>query len=197
MQQCLPPGNPPMRPLDLFERAVPSVWHLKVTHPTETWDVVGLFNFEPEPGVRTVRFKALGLDPEADFSVFEFWEERFLGVHRGGVELGLPAESSRILAIRRILDRPQLVGTDMHLLQGWHEVRQMTWDPAKGVLAGVYRRMPGVSGKAFILVPEGFAPKFEFPLGPDSARLTHVEGPLWMQEIEFTEREHSWRIPFE
>ena len=73
----------------------------------------------------------------------------------------------------------------------------MTWDPVKGVLAGVYRRMSGVSGKAFLLVPEGFAPKFEFPLGPDSARLTHVEGPLWMQEIEFTEREHSWRIPFE
>ena len=29
MQQCLPAGAPAMRPVDLFERAVPSLWHLK------------------------------------------------------------------------------------------------------------------------------------------------------------------------
>jgi alpha-galactosidase len=197
MQQCLPPGNPPMRPLDLFLRAVPSVWHLKLTNSAETWDAVGLFNFESAPEVRAVRFAELGLDPQAEFAVFEFWEERFLGVHRGGFQMTLPGETSRILSLRRVTGRPQLVGTDMHLLQGWHEIKDLTWDPAGGVLAGVYQRMPGITGKAFVLVPPGYAPRFEFPLGPASARLTHIEGPLWMQEIEFTQREHPWRIPFE
>src|SRR5439155_4879946 len=28
MQQCLPPGAPPMRPIDLFDRTVPSIWKL-------------------------------------------------------------------------------------------------------------------------------------------------------------------------
>ena len=197
MQQCMPPGNPPMRPLDLFEREVPSAWHLKMTNAAGVWDVVGLFNFERTPATRAVRFADLGLDPRTEYAVFEFWEERFFGVLRDGVELSLPGESSRILSIRRVTGVPQLVGTDMHLLQGWHEVKQLAWDGSARVLSGRYERMPGIRGKAFFRIPPGYAPKFQFPLGPDSARLTHVAGDLWMQEFEFTERDLSWRIPFE
>jgi hypothetical protein len=197
MQQCMPPGNPPMRPLDLFEREVPSVWHLKMTNAAGAWDVVGLFNFEQAPATRGVRFKELGLDPRAEYAVFEFWEERFLGVLRDGVELSLPGESSRILSIRRVTGVPQLVGTDMHLLQGWHEVKRLAWDEKAHVLSGRYERMPGICGRAFFRIPAGYTPRFQFPLDPESARLTHVADELWMQEIEFTERDYSWSIPFE
>ena len=197
MQQCMPPANPPMRPIDLFEREVPSVWHLKMTNAVEAWDVVGLFNLERTPATRAVRFADLGLDARVEYAVLEFWEERFLGLLRDGVELSLPAESSRILSIRRVTGLPQLVGTDMHLLQGWHEVRQLAWDASGHVLSGRYERMPGIRGKAFFLIPTGYTPKFQFPLGTESARLTHIGGDLWMQELEFTERDLSWSIPFE
>ena len=197
MQQCMPPGNPRMRPLDLFERDVPSVWHLKMTNAVESWDVIGLFNFDRAPATRGVRFSDLGLDPQAEYAVFEFWEERFLGMLRKNVDLMLPGESSRILSIRRATGVPQLVGTDMHLLQGWHEVKQLAWDSSASVLSGRYQRMPGIHGKAFFRIPAGYTPKFQFPLSPDSARLTHVAEELWMQEIEFTARDFSWRIPFE
>ncbi len=197
MQQCMPPGSPPMRPLDLFEREVPSVWHLKMTNAAGAWDVVGLFNFDQAPATRAVRFADLGLDPGAEYAVFEFWEERFLGLLRDGVELSLPAESSRILSIRRVTGVPQLIGTDMHLLQGWHEVKQLAWNDSAHVLSGRYERMPGVRGKAFFRIPASYAPKFQFPLGAESARLTHIGGELWMQELEFTERDLSWSIPFE
>ncbi len=46
MQACLPPGNPPMKPLDLFERTIPSVWHVHCRNSADEWDVVGLFNFD-------------------------------------------------------------------------------------------------------------------------------------------------------
>ena len=197
MQQCMPPGNPPMRPIDLLEREVPSVWHLKMTNAAEAWDVVGLFNLERTPATRAVRFADLGLDARVEYAVLEFWEERFLGLLRDGVELSLPAESSRILSIRRVTGLPQLVGTDMHLLQGWHEVRQLAWDASGHVLSGRYERMPGIRGKAFFLIPAGYTPRFQFPLGTESARLTHIGGDLWMQELEFTERDLSWSIPFE
>ena len=197
MQQCLPPGNPPMRPLDLFERDVPSVWHLKVKNRAEAWDVVGLFNFESAPASRAVLFHQLGLDADSECTVFEFWEEKFLGARRGYVELTLPPQSSRILAIRKLTGVPQLVGTDMQLLQGYHEVKQLDWDGQRGVLHGVYERAPGLAGRAFFYLPPGYYPKFDFPLSPASARLTHVDGPLWMQEIQFTDREFSWTIPFE
>lgn len=197
MQQCLPPGNPPMRPLDLLERDVPSVWHLKVKNDADAWEVVGLFNFDKTAASRTVRFEQLGLDPKTDYAVFEFWEEKFLGVLKGGVELVLPSESSRIVSIRKLTGAPQLIGTDMHLLQGYHELKQLKWDPQQNLLSGRHRRAPGLTGKAFIYLPAGYSPKFEFPLSPASARLTHVEDRLWMQEIEFRAAEVEWAIPFD
>ncbi len=48
-----------------------------------------------------------------------------------------------------------------------------------------------------LYVPEGYEPKFDFPLSPSSARLTHVADRLWMQEIEFTDSEFTWAIPFD
>ena len=113
------------------------------------------------------------------------------------MELILPPESSRIVSIRRAVNRPQLVGTDMHLLQGVHEVRKLEWDSTTNKLSGVYHRMPGINGRAFFYLPEGWYPKFDFPLSPASARLTHADGPLWMQEIAFTDADYAWAIPFE
>jgi hypothetical protein len=168
-----------------------------VKNETEAWDVVGLFNFATNTEPRSVVFNRLGLDPAADYAVFEFWEEKMLGIHKSGVELTLPPESSRIISIRKLTHVPQLVGTDMHLLQGYHEVKGITWDAKKSVLAGNYRRMGGIPGKAFFYLPEGYAAKFEFPLSPASARLTHVEGKLWMQEVDFADQDLVWSIPFE
>ncbi|MBL9208685.1 MAG: alpha-galactosidase [Opitutaceae bacterium] len=197
MQQCLPAGAPAMRPVDLFERVVPSLWHLKPTTAVEQWDVVGVFNFDEQPAVRSVRFDRLGLDLQAEYAVFEFWQEKYLGTVRGGLDLELPPESSRILSIRRITGRPQLIGTDMHVFQGYHELKAMQWDESTLRLSGRYERMPGLSQRAYFLIPTGYSPKFEFPLSPGSARLTHVQGNLWMQEVDFVNRAVSWALPFE
>ena len=186
-----------MRPLDLCERDIPSVWHSKAATATETWDVVGLFNFGTKEEIRGVRFEQLGLDGATPCAVFEFWEGKFRGIHTGGIELALPPESSRVLAIRKVTGIPQLIGTDMHLLQGYHEVKAIAWDATRHVLSGTYRRAAGLRGNAYFLVPEGFAPHFDFPLGPESAHLTRIGDLLWIQEIEFTDAEQSWSIPFD
>lgn len=196
-QQCLPPGSPRMRPVDLLEREIPSVWHVPVRTDRGSWDIVGLFNFEDREEPRALRFERIGLDPDAPYAVFEFWESKFLGIQKGGIEVRVPAQACRVLSIRRYTGAPQLIGTDMHLLQGYHELRALRWDAEAGVLSGAWRRMPGISGRAFFLVPEGWSPKFDFPLSASSARLTRVEGPLWMQEIEFRAAEEAWSIPFE
>ncbi len=197
MQQCLPAGCPPMRPVDLCERDIPSVWHLKPRTAVEEWDVVGLFNFNAGQEPRGVRFEELGLGGAAEYSVFEFWEGRFHGVRTGGIELVLPPESSRVLAIRKVTGLPQLIGTDMHLLQGYHEVTAVAWDTTARVLSGTYRRAAGLRGNVYFLVPEPYAPRFDFPLGPESAHLTRIDDRLWVQEVEFTGPEQSWSLPFE
>jgi hypothetical protein len=186
-----------MRPVDLLESDVPSLWHLRPSAAGETWDVVGAFNLGKEPARRAVSFERLGLDPAEERAVFEFWEERFLGLRKGGIEVDLPPESCRILSIRKLAGRPQVVGTSFHLLQGFHEMAACAWDEEAGVLSGTWRRAPGLEGRAFLLVPEGYSPRFDFPLSPESARLTHVDDRVWMQEVAFRATEEAWSIPFE
>src|SRR5205823_8392355 len=71
MQACLPAGNPPMKPLDLFEHEIPSIWHVHCKNDADEWDVVGLFNFENKPEERMVDFASLGLATNVDAAVFE------------------------------------------------------------------------------------------------------------------------------
>ncbi|MBN1343943.1 MAG: alpha-galactosidase [Phycisphaerae bacterium] len=196
MQQVLPPGGPIMRPIDLLDRTIPSVWWIHCKTESDEWDVIGLFNFEKGAQERTVTWKSLGLPEDAEAAVFEFWQEKLLGVHKGAFALMLPPQSSRILSIRRLAGRPQIVGTDMHVLQGYREIKRMAWDEKAKVLSGTCERMPGLNCRLYIYVPDGFTPHFEFPLTEKSARLTNVGDHLWMHEIEFKEATHEWRIPF-
>jgi len=197
MQQALPPGSPPMRPLDLLQRTIPSVWHLRCKTEADQWDVVGLFNFEDRPEERTVELARLGLKPDEPVIAFEFWEEKLLGVMRDRLTLSMPPQSSRIVFLRPLAGRPQFVGTNMHLLGGWHELQKLHWDGQKRVLSGRYHRAPGLEGKTFFYVPPDYQPHFDFPLNPSSARLTNVGGGLWMQEVQFQQADVEWSIPFD
>jgi hypothetical protein len=110
MQQCLPPGGPPMKPLDLFERDIPSIWQVHCRgRGDDQWDIVGLFNFDDQPQERAIPFSSLDLPAAADVAVFEFWREHFEGIHRGGFKMTLPPHTSRILSLRRLRDVPQVV----------------------------------------------------------------------------------------
>ncbi len=197
MQQCLPPGVPRMRPLDLFDRTIPSVWAVRCKNAAEEWHVIGLFNFENKPEERSVDFAAIGLPPDADALVFEFWEERLLGTHRKGLTLTLPPQTSRVLSLRRATGRPQVVGTDMHIAQGHHEITRLAWDDAARTLAGECRRAPGLTGRVFIHVPAGWRPHFDFPLAKTSARLTNIGGGLWAKELVFDSDRVEWTVPFD
>jgi alpha-galactosidase len=201
MQSCLPPGNPPMKPLDLFDREIPSIWRLHCRPPArdvdDEWDIVGLFNFENKAEERTVDFAPLGLAKGIDASVFEFWEEKFLGVHRDKIMLTLPPQTSRILSIRKLSDHPQLVGADMHLLQGFHELKRLHWDEKTQTLSGVFERAGGLDGKAFIYIPANYAPHFDFPLKDTSAHLTRITAQVWAHEFRFQNARYEWRIPFD
>jgi hypothetical protein len=197
MQTCLPPGNPPMKPIDLFDRAIPSLWSIHCKNDADEWDVIGLFNFENKAEERTVDFSALNLKPDQDATVFEFWEQKFLGVKRGKLSLTLPPQSSRILSIHKIEAHPQVIATDMHLVPGYHELTKLRWDEKTHELSGECKRMPGVTGQLFVYIPQGYRPHFDFPLNEKSASLTHVAGDVWAHELTFTNTSQAWRIPFD
>lgn len=192
MQKCLPPGNPAARPLDLFEREVPSVWHLHCKNEADAWDVVGLFNFGDRPQQRTVSLAALGLPPGTQVTAFEFWEGRFLGILRDTIRMTLPPQTSRILAIRRLTARPQLLGTDMHLLGGYHELARLSWDEDNLTLSGAYRRAAGLAGKAYFYVPRGFRPRSATAPDTAVAPLQDLGNGVWLHEVQFKKSTVPW-----
>ncbi|MCX7424326.1 MAG: alpha-galactosidase [Planctomycetia bacterium] len=191
MQQCLPPGGPTMTPLDLFQGDFPSLWRIHCKTGAGEWDVVGVFNFTEQAGQRTVDLAALGATAEKPVAVFEFWQSKLLGVIPDRLTLDMAPMTSRVLLIRPVAKQPQVIGTDMHVLGGYHELTSVEWNAAKGELRGECRRAPGLEGKVFVNVPEGFRPS------ADAADFTKVEGNVWAKNIRFAEPDAKWSVRFE
>ncbi len=63
-------------------------------------------------------------------------------------------------------------------------------------LSGCCRRMPGVSGRVYFYVPDGYRPRSDPARAPASA-LTHVGGPLWSTELVFDKAEAEFSIAFD
>jgi hypothetical protein len=141
------------RPLDLFERNYPEVWHTRVdgtlAGSDAAWDVLSLlhwgrnfdFGVDGAPGEMTdearaysVALATLGLDPDADYLAQEFWTEAFLGTVRGTLEHTVAPHGHAVIALRPALDRPQLLGTNRHVTQGATDLIEERWDEASGAL---------------------------------------------------------------
>src|SRR5439155_20327485 len=120
----------------------------------------------------------------------------FLGVQRKQFAMTLAPHTSRILSIRKLTGVPQVIGSDMHLLQGYHELTKLKWDEASGTLCGQCRRAAGLSGQLIMYVPTPYEPKFDFPLRDESAHLTHLSGAVWAREISFDRDVVDWSVPF-
>jgi hypothetical protein len=99
--------------------------------------------------------------------------------------------------LRRLRGRPQIIGTDLHQMQGYHELKRQEWDEKTSTLSGECERMPGIEGRVLIYVPPNFSPHFQFPLNAKSAQLTHIETNVWAREIRFEKTREPWTIPFD
>lgn len=150
--KCLPPYDVAARPLDLLQRAPSRIWDLQVRRPWEDYHMVGLFNLDPQEQSIAIPLARLGFKPE-EVLAWEFWTEREVKPESGQLVVKVPARDGRVVALRRRLDRPQLLGTDMHLTMGGVELAGVKWDPQARVLSGTARRAPGASGRVFLHVP--------------------------------------------
>ncbi|MEZ4336823.1 MAG: alpha-galactosidase [Sandaracinaceae bacterium] len=158
VRQLLPSYPAGGRPLDLFTRNYPEVWHQRVegtlAGSDATWDVVALlhwgrnydFSVDGEPpemadAPRTYRvaLDELGLDPDTDYLAQEFWSETFLGTMRGALEHTVTPHGHAVIALRPALDHPQLLGTNRHVTQGGTDLIEETWDAAARTLTLRFR----------------------------------------------------------
>jgi hypothetical protein len=164
----------PIQPLDLFSRGndirwdtfkrttadtyahhFPEVLDVKVSAESGVYDVAALSNWRTEPVNRELSFdEQLGLPADAPYLVFDFWQQRLLGVFLGRMSVEIEPHDTRVLTIRPALERPQLVGISRHI-SGSFSVLSLDWDAATYQLRGSSQSVPGEDYTLFIHVPKG------------------------------------------
>jgi hypothetical protein len=133
-----------------------SLWAIHLDTPVGRWCVVGRFASLP---LRASKLKLanLGLDPGREYLVFDFWQQRFVGRVQGALACpALPLGHCQILAIRPVLERPQLLSSSRHVSQDAVSVRSQSWQ-GKGLALEV-EGVCGTRETYWIHVPPGFEP---------------------------------------
>jgi Melibiase/Alpha galactosidase C-terminal beta sandwich domain len=166
----------PILPVDLFSRGTdmpmwdifkhttpddyihnyPEILDLKVNAPSGVYDVAGMTNWRSWATTRELAFAdKLGLNPEASYAVFDFWQQKLLGVFKRRMDVTIEPHDTRVLLIHPILNRPQLVGTSRHIT-GAYSIRALAWEGSKNRLRGTSETVPGADYVLWFYVPDGF-----------------------------------------
>jgi hypothetical protein len=111
--------------------------HLRVERDWGTVHLIGIANWSSAPAAKRLDLAEFGLEPSGRYHVVDQWSGTYLGiVGQGGVDVGvLPPHAVRLLSVREVLGRPQVVGTTGHLLGDVMDVDRVEWDAARGRLS--------------------------------------------------------------
>lgn len=122
------------RPVGLLEseeyKTNPYVYDYKFASDYD--DHIVLFWNQDGEGSRTISvdmgldtaFGGLGLDPEKEYEVWDFWDWKYIGRFQGSDELSqlVRDQEMKTMAVREVRDEPYLISTNRHVLQGTQEI---------------------------------------------------------------------------
>lgn len=158
LRQALPPTGIPARPLDLFEREMPSLFVLPVERGWGRWWVAGVVNWGNSTTETRVRLADLNL-PSGRYHVFHYWRRRYLGVTDDTitVQRHQPHETA-VLLLRPVSDRPDLLTTTFHICQGVVEITsyQAEISNARSTVKVTVEKAGRQFGRVFFTVPKGW-----------------------------------------
>jgi hypothetical protein len=155
-----------VRPLDLFRPDDPlkPVIDLKVSHLGRSYDVVGVFNYDPSrAATRLISWRDIGLDPAMQYHVYDFWAGTYLGAWDRGVFLDVPPADVRVVTLVPASERPVLLSTSRHITQGWIDVVDLRHAGSADA--------PTLSGQSRVLGGDPYRITIGFPRGSPTYRL--------------------------
>ncbi len=173
LQMTLP--TRPIVPIDLFSRGsdvewdtfkhmqskyyihnFPEILDLKVSTNVDDYDVVAVTNWRDQPLSERVPFSVkLGLNTDDTFLAFDFWNQEFLGTLHRYVDLKVDPHDTRVLLLRKMLGRPQIIGSSRHIT-GEFSLSGVSWDSAGDSLQGTSEIVPGDPYSMLVFIPVGF-----------------------------------------
>ncbi len=156
--------NQSARPIDAFVSEIPQVYDYEVH---EDWHQVTFYNpdFEQENTVgidlsgQAVE-GALELDDNETYHVFDFWNDVYVGLLAGHERLEqiLRPGEARMLSVRKKENHPQVISTNRHIMQGYNDIIDLSWNSRTKELSGTCNV---VAGDPFIvtIANNGFIPE--------------------------------------
>jgi alpha-galactosidase len=145
ISKLLPVYGKSAAPLDFFESdGMPSFLELDCGRHK----MLGVFNWADEEREMAVQL------PGEPTHVFETWRSAYRGVVEESITLSLPPHGCELLRLTPLLERPQVVGSTFHVLQGAVEIEDEAWDGESLVLR--LRPVAVSEGELIIAVPDGF-----------------------------------------
>jgi hypothetical protein len=209
----------PIVPIDLFSRGTdmpmwdifkhttpddyihnyPEILDLKVNAPSGVYDVAALTNWRSWTTTRSLAFAGkLGLSPDASYVVFDSWAQKLLGVFKERMDVTIGPHDTRVLLVRPLLHRPQLVGTSRHI-SGAYSIQDLAWDGATERLRGTSETVPGDEYTLWFYVPKGITVvQVRASSGPNHDVPTHHELTGNSLKVSFPGRREAvdWEIVF-
>jgi len=177
------------------QNPLPRIWTVSVQKGDFQWQLLAVFNW----GLRTeqqhfVSFADVGLDPDREYLVFDFFSQKPVGVFSGGIGCRVAPSAARSFAVHALGDRPFLVSTDRHITQGVVDTDELKWDAGSATLSGVFTA--GVKGRTYhitLYAPAGWS-AVAAEVGGQAARVSPTEEGLLSLPVACLDRKVNWSV---
>ena len=131
--------------------------NLAIEREWERYNVVNVFNTEESKTQCTVDIsKDLDLE-SGKYLVFNYTDNTFVGICEDSFDVKLKASESKIFAVRKLTDIPQIVSTSRHISQGALEIENVNYsDNTLSISAELISNVPYT---ITLYIPDGFKPE--------------------------------------
>ena len=155
LQKITPTFGEAAIPVDLFDKAMQSVFALKIKKPFAEWTIVAFFNMSlTESMEREFSLDRFWLDQRKTYLAFDFWQKQFVGEITNEITVTVQPGSVRLLALHEKTGKPQFISTDRHILQGAVEMENVSWNDDTKTISGISTGPLNTSHNVFVYVPE-------------------------------------------
>ncbi|SDS34135.1 Melibiase [Mucilaginibacter mallensis] len=134
MKRCMASHTGIARPVDAFDKMLPSIWLATDKKTGTPRNVIGLFNWDTASQNIGCSLSWAGLSNKTLYHAFDFWANKPLPNIYGSFAYELASESCRVIAVRAKSNHPVIVSTSQHVTQGMIDLMKEEWKT--GTLSG-------------------------------------------------------------
>lgn len=155
LKKVIPRTSQPARPIDLFDNSYPQVWSLPVSGPVLDGNIVAVFNWDKEKSSKvSVFLEQLGLSGNRLYTLYDFWNETFVGVIQNAFIVDLPPSSVSLYGIRPLEENPIFVASNHHITEGICDIKDIKYNPQAKQIVGIMDVIENTDYKLTFYDPE-------------------------------------------